>query len=64
MTLVNNLTGFASFYLFDVDDMMSDSAFALYGGVVNFTLITVAAIVVAILGVYLSDKEMSRLKDQ
>jgi hypothetical protein len=59
---VNNLIGFISFYLVDMENIMNESIFEFYGGVVNMVVITTIAIIVASIGIYLSDKEMTKIK--
>jgi membrane protease YdiL (CAAX protease family) len=59
---INNLIGFISFYLVDMETIMSESIFEFYGGVVNMVVITASAIIVALIGIYLSNKEMTKIK--
>jgi hypothetical protein len=59
---INNLIGFISFYLVDMETIMSESIFEFYGGVVNMVVITASAIFVALIGIYLSNKEMTNIK--
>lgn len=59
---VNNLIGFIGFYLIDVDTMMADSIFELYGGVVNMLIVTFLSIIAASIGIYFLNKEMANYK--
>lgn len=59
---MNNLIGFISFYLVDMETIMNESIFEFYGGVVNMVVITTIAIIVASIGIYLSNKEMTKIK--
>ena len=59
---VNNLIGFISFYLVDMENIMNESIFEFYGGVVNMVVITAIAIIMASIGIYLSNKEMTKVK--
>jgi membrane protease YdiL (CAAX protease family) len=59
---MNNLIGFLSFYLVDMETIMSESIFEFYGGVVNMVVITIGAIIVASIGTYLLNKEMTKPK--
>lgn len=58
---VNNLIGFISFYFIDMDTMMTGSLSEQYGGVTNLILVVVGGIILTILGIALSRKEIKRL---
>ncbi|MEX2484837.1 MAG: CPBP family intramembrane glutamic endopeptidase [Brumimicrobium sp.] len=58
---VNNLIGFISFYLIDMETIMDVSIFEFYGGIANMAIIISVAIIVAIVGIYLSNKEMMKI---
>lgn len=59
---INNLIGFISFYLVDMETIMNGSMFKFYGGVVNMVVVTISAIIVASIGTYLLNKEMTKSK--
>jgi len=59
---VNNLIGFISFYLVDMETIMDLSTIEFYGGIENMVIIISVAIITAIAGIYLSNKEMVKLK--
>ncbi|NQU51575.1 MAG: CPBP family intramembrane metalloprotease [Bacteroidetes bacterium] len=59
---VNNLIAFIAMYFIDAETMMNESLTEIYGGSINLILITVGAITVAIISVFLLRKEFSSLK--
>jgi hypothetical protein len=60
--LVNNLVAFVGMYFMDAETMMNESLTELYGGFTNLILITIGAILVSILGIFLLRKEFSALQ--
>lgn len=60
--LVNNLIAFVGMYFMDAETMMNESLSELYGGITNLILITIGAITVTIICVFLLKKEFSSLK--
>src|SRR3546814_4375464 len=62
--LVNNLFAFVGgMYFMDSETMMSKSQLELYDGITNFILITVGAILVSVIGIFLLRMEFSVLKN-
>jgi hypothetical protein len=45
-----------------MEKVMNESIFEFYGGVVNMVVVTAIAIMVASIGIYLSNKEMTKIK--
>jgi len=60
--LVNNLVAFVGMYFMDAETMMNESLTELYGGITNLILITIGAIAVSIIGIFLLRKEFNSLK--
>lgn len=58
---VNNLVGFVRMYIKDAEAMMNKPLTEQYGGVTNFLLIVIGAILVVILGIFLLRKEFTAL---
>ena len=61
--LVNNLVAFVVIYFMDTETMMNESLSELYGGFMNFILITAGAIFVSIIGIFLLKKEFNGLEN-
>lgn len=61
--LANNLLVFASAYFSDQNAMMDQSFFERYGGVMNFIMITVGAIAVAAMCLYLLRSDLEDLPE-
>jgi uncharacterized protein len=59
---VNNLFAFAGFYFFDAESMIYKSQSELYGGLTNLILITVGAVLVSVVGVFLLKEEFNSSK--
>ena len=59
--LVNNLVAFLGMYFMDAETMMNESLTESYGGFTNWILITIGAILISILGIFLLRKEFSAL---
>lgn len=60
--LVNNLVAFVGMYFINAETMMNESLTELYGGFTNLIIITIVAILVSILGIFLLRKEFSALE--
>lgn len=59
---VNNLFAFIGMYFMDAETMMNAPVTELYGGLTYFILITIGAITVSIISVFLLKKEFNSLK--
>ncbi len=59
---VNNLFAFIGMYFMDAETMMNEPLIELYGGLTNFILITIGAITISIISVFLLKKEFNSLK--
>lgn len=58
----NNLFAFIGMYFMDMETMMNEPLTELYGGLINFILITIGAIIVSIIGIFLLKMEFKSLK--
>lgn len=61
--LVNNLVAFVIMYFIGAENMMNESLSELYGGFTNLILITVGAIFVSIIGIFLLRKEFNGIEN-
>ncbi len=61
--LANNLFAFLGMFFMDAETMMNKSLSEMYGGLISMILITIGAILISIIGVFLLKKEFSSLKN-
>jgi membrane protease YdiL (CAAX protease family) len=60
---VNNLVAFVEMYFMGAETMMKKSLSELYGGFTNLILITIGAILMSIIGIFLLRKEFNSLEN-
>ncbi len=59
---VNNLVAFAGMYFIDAETMMYKSQTELYGGLTNLIMVTVGAIIISFVGIFMLRKEFDSSK--
>ena len=60
MHFANNFLAFVAIYFFDEETMMDKSLTEIYGGLLNLSLISVGAIIITIICIYLLKNEFNK----